>query len=160
MKHFKHIDACTVEEASAALQEGNAVAIAGGTDLLGALKDKILLTYPETVVNIKTIPGMDGIEETKSGVRIGANAKLTAIAESELVKEKCPSVAEAAYSVASPLIRNQATIGGNISTNAGGMRAVKYGVTRDYVRSLTVVLPNAKSRPSVLLWQKTVPATV
>ena len=35
-----------------------------------------------------------------------------------------------------------ATIGGNISTNAGGMRAVKYGVTRDYVRALTVVLPN------------------
>lgn len=37
-----------------------------------------------------------------------------------------------------------ATIGGNISTNAGGMRAVKYGVTRDYVRELEVVLPNGK----------------
>ncbi len=37
-----------------------------------------------------------------------------------------------------------ATIGGNISTNAGGMRAVKYGVTRDYVRGLQVVLPNGK----------------
>lgn len=37
-----------------------------------------------------------------------------------------------------------ATIGGNISTNAGGMRAVKYGVTRDYVRGLTVVLPNGQ----------------
>ena len=37
-----------------------------------------------------------------------------------------------------------ATIGGNISTNAGGMRAVKYGVTRDYVRGLTVVLPDGK----------------
>ena len=36
------------------------------------------------------------------------------------------------------------TIGGNISTNAGGMRAVKYGVTRDYVRALTVVLPNGE----------------
>ena len=35
-----------------------------------------------------------------------------------------------------------ATIGGNISTNAGGMRAVKYGVTRDFVRGLEVVLPN------------------
>jgi len=35
-----------------------------------------------------------------------------------------------------------ATIGGNISTNAGGMRAVKYGVTRDYVQGLEVVLPN------------------
>ncbi len=39
---------------------------------------------------------------------------------------------------------NSATIGGNISTNAGGMRAVKYGVTRDYVRSLTVVMPNGE----------------
>lgn len=37
-----------------------------------------------------------------------------------------------------------ATIGGNISTNAGGMRAVKYGVTRDYVRALTVVLPGGQ----------------
>ncbi len=37
-----------------------------------------------------------------------------------------------------------ATIGGNISTNAGGMRAVRYGVTRDYVRSLRVVLPNGE----------------
>ncbi len=37
-----------------------------------------------------------------------------------------------------------ATIGGNISTNAGGMRAVKYGVTRDYVRELEVVLPNGR----------------
>lgn len=37
-----------------------------------------------------------------------------------------------------------ATIGGNISTNAGGMRAVKYGVTRDYVRALTAVLPNGE----------------
>ena len=37
-----------------------------------------------------------------------------------------------------------ATIGGNISTNAGGMRAVKYGVTRDYVRGLTLVLPSGE----------------
>lgn len=37
-----------------------------------------------------------------------------------------------------------ATIGGNISTNAGGMRAVKYGVTRDYVRGLTVVSPSGE----------------
>jgi len=37
-----------------------------------------------------------------------------------------------------------ATIGGNISTNAGGMRAVKYGVTRDFVRALTVVLPSGR----------------
>lgn len=40
-----------------------------------------------------------------------------------------------------------ATIGGNISTNAGGMRAVKYGVTRDYVRALEVVLPSGEISP-------------
>lgn len=37
-----------------------------------------------------------------------------------------------------------ATVGGNVSTNAGGMRAVKYGVTRDYVLAMTVVLPNGE----------------
>ena len=37
-----------------------------------------------------------------------------------------------------------ATIGGNISTNAGGMRAVKYGVTRDFVRGLEVILPTGE----------------
>ncbi|SHJ99499.1 glycolate oxidase [Anaerobranca californiensis DSM 14826] len=37
-----------------------------------------------------------------------------------------------------------ATIGGNVMTNAGGMRAVKYGVTRDYVRGMTIVLPNGE----------------
>lgn len=54
----------------------------------------------------------------------------------------------AAYAVANGYLyppdpgEKSATIGGNISTNAGGMRAVKYGVTRDYVRGLTIVLPN------------------
>ena len=37
-----------------------------------------------------------------------------------------------------------ATLGGNVSTNAGGMRAVKYGCTRDYVKAMTVVLPNGE----------------
>ena len=48
-----------------------------------------------------------------------------------------------------------ATIGGNISTNAGGMRAVKYGVTRDYVRGLTVVLPTAVFKNSAAKLLKT-----
>jgi glycolate oxidase len=52
-----------------------------------------------------------------------------------------------------------ATIGGNISTNAGGMRAVKYGVTRDYVRGLEVVLPAGISWSWAEKWSKTAPGT-
>ncbi|MBQ6583478.1 MAG: FAD binding domain-containing protein [Mogibacterium sp.] len=113
MKYFKHTDAYTVNEAAEAKAHG-AAAIAGGTDLLGALKDKILPEYPEEVVNLKTIPGLDRIEETEGGIRIGANVKLADLAASELVRAKAPAVAQAAYSVASPLIRNSATVGGNI----------------------------------------------
>ena len=113
MKHFEHINAVSVEEAELELKNGAKV-IAGGTDILGVLKDKILPEYPEKLVNLKTIDGMGNIEETESGLSIGANAKLVDIADSGLVREKYTALAQAAYSVASPLIRNQATIGGNI----------------------------------------------
>lgn len=111
MKYFDHKDALTIEEASQALEQG-AKAIAGGTDLLGVLKDKILPLYPEVVVNLKTITGMDKIEETEEGLKVGANVTLSEIAKSRRIKEKYPALGQAAYSVASPLIRNQATVGG------------------------------------------------
>ena len=108
MKYFKHEDALTVNEAAQAKAQGAKV-IAGGSDLLGELKDKILPEYPEKIINIKTIPGLDEIKETGNGVSIGANVKLSVLADSEAVRKAAPAVAEAAYSVASPLIRNQAT---------------------------------------------------
>jgi NADPH-dependent glutamate synthase beta subunit-like oxidoreductase/CO/xanthine dehydrogenase FAD-binding subunit len=114
MKCFAHVNAKDIDDAAAILRSGKARAIAGGTDLLGALKDKILPEYPETVVNLKTIEGLDSIVESSEGLKIGALTKLKDIADSSLIKEKYKSLAEAAYSVASPLIRNQATIGGNI----------------------------------------------
>lgn len=113
MKHFQHQDALTIEEA--ALEKANgAEVIAGGTDLLGTLKDKITLDYPDKVVNIKSIPGLDQIEETESGLRIGANVKLADLARNETVKTIWPALTEAAYSVATPLVRNLATLGGNL----------------------------------------------
>ena len=113
MKHFEHLSAQTVEEASAAGGQG-AKLIAGGTDILGVLKDRILPDYPQTLVDIKTIRGLNKIEETETGIRIGANTRLSEIAESETVKKVCPGFAQAASSVASRLIRTQATLGGNI----------------------------------------------
>lgn len=113
MKHFKHMQASSAEEAAKQAKGGTSALLAGGTDLLGTLKDEILPTYPETVVDLKTIEGLDGIFEEGDSVRIGALAKLADVAESETVKASCPALAEACARAASPTIRHMGTIGGN-----------------------------------------------
>jgi xanthine dehydrogenase YagS FAD-binding subunit len=116
MRSFTHINARTIEEAYSLLgkYKGKAVPNAGGTDLLGVLKDEILPDYPEVVVNIKTISGLDFVTEKDGGLTIGALTRLSDIANSSLIKERYPILAEAAHSVATPQIRNAATIGGNL----------------------------------------------
>ena len=116
MKSFKHVNAKSVDEAVKLLKDnwGKAKLIAGGTDLLSTLKDKILPASPETVINIKTIPELSNISEDGGGLKIGALAKLEAIAQSPLVKEKYKLLAEAAQAVATPQVRRMGTIGGNL----------------------------------------------
>ncbi|OPY66298.1 MAG: Glutamate synthase (NADPH) small chain [Syntrophorhabdaceae bacterium PtaU1.Bin034] len=116
MKGFNHVNAATFEEACDLLNKsrGTAQVMAGGTDLLGIYKDRILEEYPETVVNLKTIPGIDRVEECNGALVIGAGCKLGALEKLPLLRKAYPALAEAARSVASPLIRNLATIGGNI----------------------------------------------
>lgn len=114
MKHFKHMQASSAKEAASATEKGAAVVMAGGTDLLGTLKDEILPTYPETVVDLKAAAGMDGISEDGDVVVIGALAKLAAVAESDAVREGCAALAEACARAASPIIRHMGTIGGNV----------------------------------------------
>jgi len=113
---FKHFDVKTVEEAVKLLRnyEGKAKVIAGGTDLLNVLKDRLLPTSPEDIINLKTIPDLDYIKEDADGLKIGSLARLKDIASSPLVKANYSLLAEAANSVASPQIRNMATIGGNL----------------------------------------------
>lgn len=114
MRPFKHIDAKTINEAVKLQSKGKAKLIAGGTDLLGILKDRILFEYPETIINIKTIPHLDYIKEDARGLKVGALTKLEDIARSPLVREKYKILAEAAEAVASPHIRRMGTIGGNL----------------------------------------------
>ena len=114
MKHFKHMQAASAKEAAKNAEAGTAAFIAGGTDLLGTLKDESLPTYPETVIDLKTIPDMDGIVEDGDAVRIGALATLAAVAESETVQANCAALAEACARAASPTIRHRGTIGGNV----------------------------------------------
>ncbi len=114
MNKFTHINATTIDAASEILGEGKAAIIAGGSDIIGTLKDKILPDYPQTLVNIKTIPDLDYIKEQDGMLKIGACTRLEDIAESEVVRSKWAALAEAAHKTASPHLREMGTIGGNI----------------------------------------------
>jgi len=116
MKNFKHFNAYSVDEAVALMGRygERAAVIAGGTDILGKMKDSILPTYPEALINIKTIQGLSDIREEGGVLKIGALALLADIAASPVVKSKYAALAQAAGRTASPHLRNMGTIGGNI----------------------------------------------
>ena len=116
MKRFKHINARSLEEATRVLKDygRKARVIAGGTDLLGQMKDDILPEYPEVIVNIKSISALDYIREEGKTLRIGALTRLEDIAKDRTVKDKYATLAEAARRTASPHIREMGSIGGNI----------------------------------------------
>ena len=114
MRPFKHIQASTLEEAASLAAHEGVMVIAGGTDLLGTLKDECLPTYPNYIVDLKTIPGLNAIVETNTELVIGALVKLQSIADNPAVREHAQALAEACARAASPAIRAMGTIGGNI----------------------------------------------
>lgn len=116
MRKLIHINASSIDEVILWLRRYGlkASVIAGGTDLLEKLKDEILPTYPEAIINIKTVPGLDFIKEQNGFLKIGAVTRLHDIAVNSTVKEMFPALAMAAHRAASPNIRQMGTIGGNI----------------------------------------------
>ncbi len=116
MKTFAHFNALTVEDAVSILRRygGNANLIAGGTDIVGKMKDQILPSYPEALVNLKTIPGMDAIREEGGLLKVGAMAILEDIAHHPIVRDRYTALAEAAGRCASPHLREMGTLAGNI----------------------------------------------
>jgi xanthine dehydrogenase YagS FAD-binding subunit len=114
MKPFNHINAQSLTEASAALKKGGSVAIAGGGDLLGALKDNIFPEYPKTVVNLKSIPGLNNITLDGDILRIGALSTLADISRSDTVIDNAMILAQAAGKASAPILRETTTIGGNL----------------------------------------------
>ena len=117
MKAFDHTNAKTLAEAKTALAGGKTTIIAGGTDLIGLLKDNVLPAekYPSTLINIKTIPGLDYIKEESGMLKIGATTRLADIAAHPAVNQKYTALAQAALRVATPHVRDMGTIGGNLA---------------------------------------------
>jgi xanthine dehydrogenase YagS FAD-binding subunit len=98
-------------------QQGeNGWVLAGGMDSFDWLKDRI--KKPKVVVDLSGIEELRGVRATSDGIEIGAMTTLTEVVSNEIVKQKFGLLAQAAELVASPQIRNQGTIGGNVSQDA------------------------------------------
>jgi xanthine dehydrogenase YagS FAD-binding subunit len=90
--------------------------MAGGLDSFDWLKDRI--KKPKAVVDLSGIAELKGVRETVDGIEIGAMTTLTEVVTNSSVRQKYGLLAQAAELVASPQIRNQGTIGGNVSQDA------------------------------------------
>jgi 4-hydroxybenzoyl-CoA reductase subunit beta len=100
-------------EAIAHLREHEGVRIlAGGTDLLPSMRQKLF--EPQHVLDIRHLPELRGIRETEQGIEIGALTTLSEIEHSTILKKNYVVLTEAAKAVASPVLRNMGTVGGNI----------------------------------------------
>jgi xanthine dehydrogenase YagS FAD-binding subunit len=90
--------------------------MAGGNDSLAWFKDRV--KRPQAVIDISGIAELKGVRETADGIEIGALTTLTEIERHPLINERYRLLADAARKVASPQIRNNGTIGGNVSQDA------------------------------------------
>jgi xanthine dehydrogenase YagS FAD-binding subunit len=110
---FEYTRVSTVSDALSALSTEGARLHAGGTDLLGCLHDGVF--GATRVVSIGGIGELAGVRELPGGgLRIGALTTIADLAAHPLVRERAPGLAQAAVEVASPQLRNQGTVGGNL----------------------------------------------
>ncbi len=99
--------------AGLATYAGNIRVLAGGTDLIPSMRQKLF--EPEYVLDLRGVGGLRGIRPHASGaVEIGALTTLAALEKSPYLRQHFPVLTEAAATVASPVLRNMGTIGGNI----------------------------------------------
>ena len=113
---FEFYQPATLAEASRLLKDNGPGGrfLAGGTDLVIAMKEKGLL--PKYIVDLKGVPGLADIRENNDGtIAIGALTTMYAIETSPVITKKYPFVAQSAAEVGSIQIRNRATIGGNMA---------------------------------------------
>ncbi len=113
---FDFYQPATLAEASRLLKDNGPGGrfLAGGTDLVIAMKEKGLL--PKYIVDLKRVPGLSGIRENDDGtITIGALTTMYAIETSPVITKKYPFLAQSAAEVGSIQIRNRATIGGNMA---------------------------------------------
>ena len=119
MKAFEYFKVASVVQTLSLLtkHQEKAVILAGGSDLLGIMKDRLegpKFKMPQYLIDIKGIKDLSYIKDQKSGLKIGATTTLSEIVSSDLIAKKFPLLVQAASQVAVPQIRNVGTLGGNL----------------------------------------------
>src|ERR1044071_9759362 len=121
MKGFDLHEPTSVQQAVTLLNQLGAggQVLAGGSDLVGGVrKDWVTgkgMPLPNALVDVTLIPELKGVKAASGGLSIGAATTLTELIESAEVQTAAPLLVEAAKTIASPLIRNFGTLGGNIN---------------------------------------------
>src|SRR5690242_7948794 len=115
MPAFELFQPATIDDTMRLLGQyrGDAWVMAGGLDTFDWLKDRI--KRPKVVVDLSQVKELSGIRETAEGLEIGATTTLTEVVRHPVVREKYGILSTGAEAAASPQIRNQGTIGGNVS---------------------------------------------
>ena len=111
MHPFAYVRATDAGDANTLALEPGSEVIAGGTDMLQLMKDDV--RRPRRLVDITALP-WTAIEAGPAGLRLGALARMSDVADHPAVRENYPVVAQALLASASPQVRNMATIGGNL----------------------------------------------
>jgi xanthine dehydrogenase YagS FAD-binding subunit len=111
MKPFAYIRASTVPDAVSGIAQPGTKFLGGGTNLIDLMRMEV--EGPARLVDITRIP-LASVEEHEGGVRIGAMARNSDVAENPLIRQRYPVLAEAMLAGASAQLRNMATMGGNL----------------------------------------------
>jgi xanthine dehydrogenase YagS FAD-binding subunit len=115
MNAFEYATALSPDSARQLVGDHGAY-IAGGNDLLGLLKD--YLVSPDILVNIKSLPGLATIQQGQDKWTLGALVKIAELENSAEIQTAFPGIHDAASEIASPQIRNVATVGGNLAQHS------------------------------------------
>jgi len=112
---FEYARAASVDDAieKLAASDGAAKLIAGGHSLVPLMK--LRLSEPSMLIDIGRIPGLAGIRRVGERIEIGAGTTHHDVATSELLREACPMLAEAAAEIGDQQVRNRGTLGGSLA---------------------------------------------
>ncbi|MGQ9577858.1 MAG: FAD binding domain-containing protein [Candidatus Aminicenantales bacterium] len=114
MIHFQLVEPQNLRELTAFLAKtnGSSMPLAGGTDLMTLVKDRIL--RPEVVVDLSPLQELRGIRKDQAGVYVGTMTTIKELASDLVIEKNFPGLRHAALSIGSPQLRNVGTVGGNL----------------------------------------------